>query len=54
MKIGWDSVIVGAGINSGQIVAGMLAARIGKQRFQCVAAFLIGGTFLGCKFSARL
>jgi hypothetical protein len=49
MQIGYNSVLVGIGVISGQIIAGSVAAQIGKQKWQCVVAFLVGGTFLGCK-----
>ncbi|KAJ4296443.1 hypothetical protein N0V90_006488 [Kalmusia sp. IMI 367209] len=48
MRVGYMSTIVGLGIVSGQIVAGFLAARIGKTRYQCMAVFVLGGVFLGC------
>jgi hypothetical protein len=54
MQIGYDSVIVGMGIIAGQIVGGAFSAKIGKQKYQCTAAFLFGGTFLGSKCINRV
>ena len=48
MYVGYISVLIGIGFITGQISAGMLARQIGKTRYQCMAAFSIGGTFLGC------
>lgn len=48
MRVGYMSTIVGLGIVSGQIVAGFLATRIGKTRYQCMVVFIVGGIFLGC------
>lgn len=48
MRVGYMSTIVGVSIITGQVLAGLLAERIGKTRYQCMAAFSIGGTFLGC------
>ncbi|KAF2840253.1 fungal trichothecene efflux pump, partial [Patellaria atrata CBS 101060] len=48
MWVGYVSILVGMGIITGQIVAGALAVRIGKTRYQCMAVFTIGGIFLGC------
>lgn len=50
MRIGYVSTIIGIGIITGQIAAGFLATTIGKTRYQCMAVFLIGGIFLGCKY----
>lgn len=49
MSIGYKSVVVGMGINLGQIVAGLLAFPIGRQKFQCMFMFLVGGAFLGSR-----
>jgi len=49
MQIGYDSVIVGIGLNAGQVLAGTMAAKIGKLRYQCMVAFLTGGIFFGCE-----
>lgn len=48
MKVGYMSTIVGVSIITGQVLAGVFAERIGKTRYQCMAAFLLGGIFLGC------
>ncbi|KAF1840697.1 MFS general substrate transporter [Cucurbitaria berberidis CBS 394.84] len=48
IRVGYMSTIVGISIITGQVLAGIFAERIGKTRYQCMAAFLIGGTFLGC------
>ncbi|KAH7385824.1 fungal trichothecene efflux pump-domain-containing protein [Pyrenochaeta sp. MPI-SDFR-AT-0127] len=48
MRVGYMSTIVGIGIITGQVIAGIFAERIGKTRYQCMAAFSIGGLFLGC------
>lgn len=47
--LGGISSLVGVGIISGQIIGGLLAARIGKTKYQCMAVFTIGGAFLACK-----
>jgi hypothetical protein len=47
VDIGYKSVVVGMGINLGQIVAGLLAFPIGRQKFQCMTVFIVGGAFLG-------
>lgn len=48
MRVGYMSTIVGLGVVAGQIVAGFLAARLGKTRYQCMVVFILGGVFLGC------
>lgn len=50
-NLGGISSLVGVGIISGQVVGGLLAAKIGKARYQCMAVFTIGGVFLACKSS---
>lgn len=47
--LGGVSSLVGVGIIAGQIVGGLLAAKIGKTRYQCMVVFTIGGIFLACK-----
>lgn len=47
--LGAISSLVGVGIISGQIVGGLLCARIGHAKYQCMAVFIVGGTFLACK-----
>ncbi|KAF2403745.1 MFS general substrate transporter [Trichodelitschia bisporula] len=51
MKIGFYSVIVGLPIIAGQIISGLVTTKIGKQKYQCMAAFVFGGTFLGAAAS---
>ena len=48
MYVGYISVLVGIGFITGQVAAGLLARSIGKTRYQCMVAFLVGGIFLGC------
>ncbi|CAO2650293.1 Nn.00g015850.m01.CDS01 [Neocucurbitaria sp. VM-36] len=48
MRVGYMSTIVGIAIITGQVLAGVFAERIGKTRYQCMAAFGFGGIFLGC------
>lgn len=48
IRVGFMSTIVGIGIITGQVMAGFLAVRIGKTRYQCMTVFIIGGIFLGC------
>jgi hypothetical protein len=47
VKVGLYSSIVGLGIIFGQWFGGCVAEPIGKTRFQCIAVFLLGGTFFG-------
>lgn len=47
--LGAISSLVGIGMISGQVTGGLLAAKIGKAKFQCMVVFTIGGTFLACK-----
>ncbi|KAF2007579.1 MFS general substrate transporter [Amniculicola lignicola CBS 123094] len=54
MRTGYMSTIVGIGIITGQIAAGILATKIGKTRYQCMAVFIIGGIFLGCAAVAEV
>ncbi|CAG9993119.1 unnamed protein product [Clonostachys byssicola] len=44
--LGGISSLVGVGIISGQIVGGVLTAKIGKAKYQCMTVFTIGGIFL--------
>lgn len=46
--IGGISNIIGIGMVSGQITGGVLAARIGKTKIQCMVVFTIGGIFMAC------
>ena len=48
--LGWLGSLIGCGIISGQMFGGFLGKRIGKVKYQCMTMFLIGGTFLGCKY----
>ncbi|KAJ4367699.1 hypothetical protein N0V83_007284 [Neocucurbitaria cava] len=48
MRTGYMSTIVGLAIITGQVSAGLLAERIGKTKYQVMAALGIGGIFLGC------
>lgn len=48
VRVGFMSTIIGVSIITGQVLAGIFAERIGKTRYQCMAAFLFGGIFLGC------
>ena len=50
LYLGWLGSLIGCGIISGQMTGGWLGKRIGKVKFQCMAMFLIGGTFLGSKY----
>ncbi|KAF2015910.1 siderophore iron transporter [Aaosphaeria arxii CBS 175.79] len=54
MRVGYMSTIVGLGIITGQVIAGFLAVPIGKTRFQCMVAFLLGGIFLGAAAIANV
>ena len=38
------------GIICGQIAGGLLAARLGKTKIQCMVVFAVGAVFLACKF----
>jgi hypothetical protein len=49
LYIGWLGSLVGCGIISGQMTGGWLCNIIGKAKYQCMAMFLLGGLFLGCK-----
>jgi hypothetical protein len=53
MYVGYISVLVGIGFITGQVSAGLLARSIGKTRYQCMVAFFIGGTFLGCAATVK-
>lgn len=47
-KVGAMSNVIGLGMTGGQIIGGLLAARIGKTKYQCMFAFLVGGVFMAC------
>ena len=47
--LGGISSVVGVGIISGQVIGGLLVAKIGKAKYQCMTVFIIGGVFLACK-----
>lgn len=51
-SLGAISNIVGLGIIGGQITGGLLAKAIGKTRWQVMFVFVIGATFLACKFAS--
>ena len=46
----WLSCVTGAGTNTGGVLMGLLARRLGNQKWQLVAAVFLGGSLLGCKF----
>jgi MFS family permease len=50
LQIGLIGSLVGCGIISGQMTGGWLARAIGRSKYQVMAMFLLGGTFLGCKY----
>ncbi|KAI9809979.1 MAG: hypothetical protein M1827_006746 [Pycnora praestabilis] len=52
MRAGWLSCIVGCGICLGEIAGGVLAAPIGKTKYQMMTAITVGGTFLGAVASS--
>ncbi|ROT39089.1 MFS general substrate transporter [Sodiomyces alkalinus F11] len=47
-KMGAIANIIGLAMTGGQITGGLLAAKIGKTKYQCMIVFLIGGVFMGC------
>lgn len=47
MHDGWFSCAPSAMINLGQILAGFLAAPIGKTKIQCIVVLTIGGSLIG-------
>ena len=47
----WLSCVSSAGTNLGGVVIGLLARRLGNQRWQLVAAVFLGGSFLAGKVS---
>jgi hypothetical protein len=46
MWAGWVSTLVGIGVTTGELIGGMAAEKVGKTKYQCMAAITVGSILL--------